>query len=53
VLKAKNRVIAPVPVALAVPRLRPSAPRPPHDLHAALPPEVAALLTSRHPPSLP
>lgn len=53
VLKAKNRVIAPAPVALAVPRLRASATRPPHDLHAALPPEVAALLTSRLPPSLP
>ncbi|MDG5497935.1 hypothetical protein [Niveispirillum sp. BGYR6] len=53
VLKARNRVIAPVPVAVAVPRLRPSAPRPPHELHAALPPEVAALLTPRHPPALP
>lgn len=52
-LKARNRVIAPVPVAVAVPRLRPSAPRPPHELHAALPPEVAALLTPRHPPALP
>jgi hypothetical protein len=53
VLKAKNRVIAPAPVTLAVPRLQPPATRPPHDLHAALPPELAALLTPRPPPALP
>jgi len=47
VLKAKNRVIAPVPVALAVPRLRRTVSGTPYDMRTALPRDVATLLITR------
>lgn len=46
-LKANNRVITPAPVALAVPPLHRAPTGAAYHLHAALPPEVAALLTPR------
>lgn len=52
-LTARNRVIVPAPAAQAVPPLRRAEPTESYDLHTALPPEVAALLTPRRPPALP
>lgn len=47
VLKAKNRVITPAPVALAVPRLRRTVSDTPYDMRMALPRDVATLLITR------
>lgn len=51
VLAARNRVIVPAPAMQAVPPLCRAAPGEPYDVQAALPPEVAALLTPLPSPS--
>lgn len=48
-LKARNRVIVPAPVRLAVPTLPPRTAPAGYDLRAALPQAVAALLPNRNP----